>query len=389
MPSPEDKQGQRGTHLLLLACGVALLPVLIVWATYGLRRVDATDVPTQVYIAICNDGVVGNGELCDFGAGNNTGAYSSTTADRVCAPGCRSWGPYCGDGILQVRFNEQCDQGSGNGPTALCSTSCETIPPAPPPGAPSRGSTPEVPGAVQGAIPSEFQTRVVLRGKAYPLSTVSILLDGKKVGTAQTDTNADFVYSTANISPGTATFGFVGVDRSGVQSITTSVVFDVVQSAVTTVNNIFLPPTIALSSNRVPPGDPLTVSGFTVPNAKVSTSIEGSGTTTITATSDQVGAWAIQVDTASLAKGFHSVKASFALSDLVKSGFGRSLNFFVGTEIPKGSVSPDLNHDGKVNLVDFSIFLLSWNTTELTTDFNQDGTTNLADFSIMLFQWTG
>jgi hypothetical protein len=48
-----------------------------------------------------------------------------------------------------------------------------------------------------------------------------------------------------------------------------------------------------------------------------------------------------------------------------------------------------MNGDGKVNLVDFSIFLLSWNTTDAPADYNCDKNVNLADFSIMLFQWTG
>jgi hypothetical protein len=48
-----------------------------------------------------------------------------------------------------------------------------------------------------------------------------------------------------------------------------------------------------------------------------------------------------------------------------------------------------MNGDGKVNLVDFSIFLLSWGTDDPQADYNCDGAVNLADFSIMLFQWTG
>jgi hypothetical protein len=48
-----------------------------------------------------------------------------------------------------------------------------------------------------------------------------------------------------------------------------------------------------------------------------------------------------------------------------------------------------MNGDGKVNLVDFSIFLLSWQTTDAKADFNCDGQVNLGDFSIMLFNWTG
>ncbi len=387
MPERAPESGAE-SRALILACALALIPTIAVFAFFGLKRAGANDLPTAVTISVCNDGLVGPAEICDAGAGNNIGSYSSTTAGRVCAPGCHAWGPYCGDGVLQVRFGEQCDQGGSNSTSGLCSPSCVTIPPAPPPGAPSRGSTPDIPGAIPGLVSAEKETRVVIRGKAYPLSSVSILHDGKKVGTAIADSNADFLFSSAAIPPGTATLGFVGADRTGTQSITTSVVFEVVQSAITTVANVFLPPTIMASSQRVEPGDPLTLSGFTVPRATVSVVLDNAKTP-ITATSSDDGSWALRLDTATIAPGFHAAKASFTLSSLVKSGYGRSLSLYIGTELPAGSATQDLNGDGKVNLVDFSIFLLAWGTDDPRSDFSGDGKVNLADFSILLFAWTG
>jgi hypothetical protein len=74
---------------------------------------------------------------------------------------------------------------------------------------------------------------------------------------------------------------------------------------------------------------------------------------------------------------------------LVKSGYGKAVSFSVGSGQPGEAASSDLNGDGNVNLVDFSIFLLAWNTHDARSDFNGDGIVNLADFSIMLFAWTG
>jgi len=371
---------------VVFACTLSAL--MILWAALGLRNVEATAVPTSLRISICNDGIVSPGEVCDMGAGNNIGSYGSSTAQRVCAPGCNSYGPYCGDGILQARFGEQCDDGNSDN-NDLCDTSCHTIPPAPPPGAPSRGSTPDIPGAIPGVVSADLQTRVVLKGKAFPLSSVKILRDGAPVDVVRTDANADFIYTSGQLTPGTATFGFVGTDRANAQSFTTSVVFEIVQSAVTTVENIFLPPTISVSSTHVTPGDPLTISGFTVPRATVTIDLQDSSKATLSAKADDTGAWALQVDTASLATGFHAIKAAFMLTPFIKSGFGKAVNVYIGRDIPSGASSPDLNGDGKVNLIDFSIFLISWNTSDVRTDFNHDGTTNLADFSIMLFDWTG
>jgi hypothetical protein len=52
----------------------------------------------------------------------------------------------------------------------------------------------------------------------------------------------------------------------------------------------------------------------------------------------------------------------------------------------------DLNKDGKINIVDFSILMYFWNQTNPSNpcaDINKDGIVNLTDFSIMLFWWTG
>ena len=391
MEPPLSNIEPRNDHALALALlALAIVCILMMAAfSFGTSRAGADDITTTVRITICNDGIVSDGEACDFGAGNNIGGYAFSTAARQCSPDCESFGPYCGDGILQVRFGEQCDDGN-NAAGDLCSPTCLPVPPLPPAvtGSPPVGSIPPQSGT-PGVIGADRETRVVLRGKAFPNSTISVLVDGKEIGQARTDSNADFQYTTSQVTPGTATFGFVGRDQNAALSITTSVVFEVVQAAVTTVANIFIPPTLVLSTRSVAPGDPLTLSGTTVPFAHVTTQIGATTSAMLESDADQAGRWALQIDTNSFTKGSHTAKVSFKLSDLIKSGFGKSVTFVIGASGGKGAPSPDLNHDGKVNLVDFSIFLLSWNTDEPTTDFNVDGTTNLADFSIMLYQWTG
>lgn len=50
----------------------------------------------------------------------------------------------------------------------------------------------------------------------------------------------------------------------------------------------------------------------------------------------------------------------------------------------------DLNFDGKVDLVDFSILLFNWGIPKNPiADINNDGKVDLVDFSIMLYWWTG
>lgn len=350
----------------------------------------AIDIPTALVISICGDAIINAGEVCDAGTVGNTGLYGSSTAERICNSECSGYGPYCGDGILQVRFDEACDDGN-NTSGDLCTAQCIAETPVPPGGGgpASVGIVPSVNGGAAGSIPARVETKVVLRGKAYPNSSVNILLDGKKIGTVLADTHADFLYSTSDITPGTANFSFVAKDKNGNDSITTSMVFEVIQSAITTVANIFIPPTLVVSERRIKPGESLTISGFTVPQSKVTTLLKAKDETKLTADADELGAWILQVDAGSLGQGFHTAKSLFELSSTIKSGYGRSVNFFVGEGEPGALASADLNQDGKVNLVDFSIFLLGWGKTNSDSDFNGDGAVNLADFSIMLFNWTG
>jgi cysteine-rich repeat protein len=368
----------------ILCIGVGLSTLLLV------RAASAADVETHIIVFICGDGVIQTTEeICDDGTGNNLGQYGSSTAERHCAPGCAVYGPYCGDGILQTRHEEECDD-QNTDDEDLCSTQCRSLVGVAPGGggAPQVGSTPNIPEGTKGIIPSQTETKVILKGKGFPNRDVNILLDGKAIGVVRADSSANFSYSTTDITPGTATFGFWSRDGAGTDSITASVVFDVVQSAVTTVANVFIPPTARVSEKQIAPGELLLISGQSIPSAGIIAQIFN-GPVVFNSETDRSGAWALQVDTASLSSGYHLVRAAFELGSTTKSGFGRSVNFYIGGDSPLSDKSPDLNGDGKVNLVDFSIFLLSWNTDNDRPDFNSDGKVNLGDFSIMLFNWTG
>lgn len=369
--------------LVIAAC------VCLIYAI-GISRVGAHNVQTSIYISICGDGLIQTDEVCDDGAANNSGAYGSSTAQRHCVSDCQSFGPYCGDSVLQVRFTEQCDDGN-NTSGDLCSASCTTETPVPPAGiitgSPSKGPVPPS-NATEGTIPGETGTKVVLRGKAFPNGDIGILLDGKKIGTVRADSNADFFYSATGLTAGTANFGFLATDQSGVQSILFTTVFEIIESAVTTVANVFIPPTIAVDSKQVTPGDLLKISGQSVPTAKIITDIP-SAKISMTSEVDESGAWAMQVDTGSFKTGYHNAKSYFQISSQVKSGYGKSLSFYVGSGAPPGQATCDLNADTRCNLIDFSIFLTMWGTDNPRGDFNTDGTVNLADFSILLFNWTG
>jgi len=66
------------------------------------------------------------------------------------------------------------------------------------------------------------------------------------------------------------------------------------------------------------------------------------------------------------------------------------LSFYIGEGAEQG-ICPyaDLNKDGRVNLIDFSILLFWWGKDDMCCDQNQDGNVNIVDFSILLYYWTG
>ena len=63
------------------------------------------------------------GEFCDDGT--NNGQYATSSRSRNCLPDCSGYGPYCGDGILQPRFGEQCDDSGNNISGDGCSATCQ------------------------------------------------------------------------------------------------------------------------------------------------------------------------------------------------------------------------------------------------------------------------
>ena len=168
---------------------------------------------TTVYVSICGNGIVDPGEVCDDGI--DSGAYATSVAGKICLPNCQGWGPYCGDGILQQVYGEQCDDGnnaSGDG----CSATCQIESTAPTPGA----GTPTSYGAYTGGqsvMPNP--TQVIVKGKAYPDANVNILDDGVAIGVVQADSSANFYFSTTNVSPGVATFSFWAQDAAGLKSV--------------------------------------------------------------------------------------------------------------------------------------------------------------------------
>tara|TARA_B100000508_G_C11449478_1_gene273214 strand:- start:99 stop:1208 length:1110 start_codon:yes stop_codon:yes gene_type:complete len=340
---------------------------------------------TTLTISICGNSIVDAGEQCDVPG--ETGVYSQTIAGRQCNAQCL-FGPYCGDGILQTSQQEECDDGN-NLDGDFCSAICKIEPAGSGGGGSSGGSS----GGGGGSSSNIGDTLVSVIGRAYPSQTVNFLLDAEAVGTVTADSDGDFEFTTES-SPGTATLGMWSTDGNGVRSITLNNTFDVTQGAITNLNGIILPPTISVGNQNIDPGDVITLFGQSVPDATIEIHLDDSDTVlTTSAISD--GSWSLDFDTSSVSIAEHIVRARSVVGNpplTTNSNFSSSLQLFIGVE-GQATQPSDLNRDGFVNLIDFSILIFWWQTdggnSDPPADINQNGRVSLEDFSILLFNWTG
>src|SRR3989344_344760 len=317
--------------------GIVLATVLLIPSLTAAQAILTGTATTTLTLSICGNSLVDDGEQCDVPG--ETGVYSTSIAGRQCSLSC-NFGPYCGDGVLQTSFGEECDDGN-NDDADFCSAIC-IIEPA--------GS-----GGVGSAGKFDFTT---------------------------------------DASPGTASLGFWATDQGGTRSITLNSTFDVTQGAVTNISGIILPPSIKVSSANVNPGDIVTVSGQSIPNARIELHINNSEKIETT-TSSATGLWTILLNTTSLRVAEHTLRARSiggTSSLATQSSFSTTIQLFVGVN-GKATTPSDLNRDTKINLVDFSILIFWCGTnggnSNPPADINGNGKVGIEDFSILLFNWTG
>ncbi len=239
---------------------------------------------------------------------------------------------------------------------------------------------------------------VIMAGWAYPSARVVILKDGKIEKDTRADGLSKFSSTFSGLEQGVYTFGVWSEDSEGRRSITDSSTF-LVRAGTRTTLSVFLPPTIELGKDTLGAGETLEVFGQTVTGSELEFWIcpsvdEGDlldeeiikRTTTTTSN----GKYVFTFDTESLPEDTYEIKVRSSFSSAGTSEFSKILYFGIGKP-PSISFCKraDLNKDGKVNLVDFSILLHYWGTTDPEADINFDGKIDLTDFSIMMYCWTG
>lgn len=240
-------------------------------------------------------------------------------------------------------------------------------------------------------------TTVNFSGMGYPSSKVVILQDGVSVVTTTCDPNANFSASLTGLAQGSYTFSLYTTDTQGRHSVSFSFPVFVTTGATVNIGGIILAPTIDVDKSEVKQGDNEAIFGFAVPNSQVNISVHSGTEHLVNTKATSSGAYLYNFDTTPLEFGTHNAQSHAILTDKVSANTD-PVSFIVGNQdVTKktttcGSLVGDINCDGKVNLVDFSI-LAYWyknkGTPPANVDLNGDGTINLVDFSILAYHWTG
>ena len=236
---------------------------------------------------------------------------------------------------------------------------------------------------------------MTISGYAYPGARVVVLVDGQIAESSTANSSGAYSILIDEIARGAYTFGVYAIDDTGTRSSTFSTSFTVSGARASRLSNINIAPSIAVDPDPAEPGEVVTFSGFTLADADIviqTSRDDGGGSETFTTTSDGDGFWEVEFNTTGKARDTYRVRASAQRDDGIKTGFSDYVFFGLGQRADR-PLGPDLNRDGFVNLIDFSILLFWWQTnggdSDPPADINQDGTVSLTDFSILLFNWTG
>lgn len=273
--------------------------------------------------------------------------------------------------------------GPSPSPTPTPTPTPTPAPPPPPPGVPPPKG---VPAAPPPPFPPNPPPYVIFHGFAFPKGTIFLLKENQNFATTVADEKGEFRIDINQVFRGTIQFLLKAQDDNKRPSVDLPFSVETDPSKVVVIANLIFAPTIELSKEKANPGDLIEIRGKSVPNAKIEIRvINPEGKETIFETGvDASGNWKHLLDTKGLKNGKYRIRAkAFAFGE--SSVFSRIVSFDLGVVCKIA----DLNCDGRVNIIDFSILMFYWNKTEPKADINGDGRVNVIDFSIMMANWTG
>ncbi len=246
-------------------------------------------------------------------------------------------------------------------------------------------------GGGGGGIYIPPETTVIFKGRAYPLANLTILKNDTVISTFKAQETGLFEREIKGFPGGTFNFSIFAEDTDGRRSVTVGFTVSILEGRTTTISGIFISPTIELGPTQVEQGQSVNILGQAFPQSQINIFVS-SNEIVKEALADTKGKWAYKLDTSPLELGEHKSRAKAIFGEGEQSPLSQILAFLIvkkGALVCKGA---DLNFDGKVNIIDFSILLYFWgqrNPSNGCADINFDGIVNIVDFSIMMYWWTG
>ncbi len=234
---------------------------------------------------------------------------------------------------------------------------------------------------------------VSFSGLAAPQATITIKLGATSVATQIATATATFNVALIDQPVGQRSYLISAVDASGAKLAPVTFALDLTAGTNTIITGVFLGPSIAVDKSAVKLGQFLTLSGTTAPSSAVTVAINSTQPVDYRVTAGTDGRWSKLVNSQEIGVGSHTAAAQAVSGGSQVSVSSATVSFAVNPLGQfDGKKTADLDANGQVNLVDFSILLFYWgqrNPANSRADINGDGVVDVVDFSIMLFQWTG
>ncbi|HAO64622.1 TPA: hypothetical protein DCQ44_01420, partial [Candidatus Taylorbacteria bacterium] len=253
-------------------------------------------------------------------------------------------------------------------------------------------------GGGSSPTPPKDTATAAFSGIAFPGSAITLLKDSFPAGTTVAGPDAKFQISLGGLSVGTYSFSLVARDKDNLSSNTQSFTVSLTAAVITNISGVYFPLTLSTDKTQVKQGDPIIVFGQAAPDSQVNLSIHSQNAIAATTSADTKGVYFYEADTTFLEQGNHNVSSRSVSADSV-SPLSSLVNFIVGTKNELRSAVAvnalyniaDVNQDGKVDIVDFSILAFWYKklSPPARYDLNKDNKVDLVDLSIVAYNWTG
>jgi hypothetical protein len=265
-------------------------------------------------------------------------------------------------------------------------------------------------------------TNLTLSGRISPNAQVTFIENGAVIGTTTANSSGLFSKTLEAMESGIHSIGIYATNSNSETTSTVNYSVSLTLGTETTLSNIILPPTIALSGEGIAKGDNLKISGSAVPSSTVTIFINGTShsfSTSKTTTSASSGVWEYSYGTGDLSLGDYKVEAKTSTSDGYQSESSEIMNFKVQT-VPTSTPAPgtttttavsaptstpgpsflpslpvfinffDIDGSGRIEIREIfnaaKLWVEQWRQRKTENcDLNRDKSCNLLDFSILLY----